>query len=245
MILILFLILIFSTNIFQVEYKEWFKHPKKFQDHILVVLNLACRHGVEAAQIGRLSPGRMSAQQKRIRSALKGMHTVMKNSDIRTNVQLIVTEDAPELVIPNFDYDIVKNSITFESTSYLAKQMITRLPNNILNNSILKIIHVGVFTEEIMAISEFLNDDTFNVKAAYKQLRRLSENGDINFCHESAREWGVIELDENIMIYIGGLFRPRMMKYLNRGFSFPQFIIISSDRLDDGTYLDIQIRRAP
>ena len=94
-----------------------------------------------------------------------------------------------------------------------------------------------------MAISEFLNDDTFNVKAAFKQLKRMSENGDINFRHESAREWGVIELDKNMMIYIGGLFKPRTIKYLNRGFSFPQFTIVSSDRLDDGTYLDIQVRR--
>ena len=82
-----------------------------------------------------------------------------------------------------------------------------------------------------MAISEFLNDDTFNVKAAFKQLKRMSENGDINFRHESAREWGVIELDENMMIYIGGLFKPRTIKYLNRWFSFPQFTIVSSHRL--------------
>lgn len=225
------------------EYKEWFNHPTKFQDQILVVLNLACRHGVEPAQIGRLSSGRMSVQQKRVRGALKGMHTVDKNSDIRTNVQIITLTDAPEAALSNFDFDIVKNSLTFKSTPSLAKQMITRLPNNILGNSILKIIHVSAFTEEIMTISEFLNDDTFDIKAAYKQLKRMSENGEINFHHESARKWGVIELDENMMIYIGGLFKPRMMKYLNRGFSFPQFTIVSSDRLDDGTYLDIQVRR--
>jgi hypothetical protein len=121
--------------------------------------------------------------------------------------------------------------------------MITRLPTYVLNDSINKEIHFSVFTEEIMALSECVNDDTFNVKAAFKQLKRMSENGEINFHHESARKWGVIELDENMMIYIGGLFKPRMMKYLNRGFSFPQFTIVSSDRLDDGTYLDIQVRR--
>ena len=77
-----------------------------------------------------------------------------------------------------------------------------------------------MFTEEIMAISEFLNDDTFNVKATFKQLKRMSENADIDFRHESAREWDVIELDENMMIYIGGQFKPRMISYLNRGFSF-------------------------
>ena len=129
---------------------------------------------------------------------------------------------------------------TFES---LLVNMITRLPTSVLNDSINKEIQVSVFTEEIMTLSEYLNDDTFNVKTAFKQLKRMSENGYINFRHESAREWGVIELDENLMIYIGGLFKPRMIKYLNRGFSFPQFTIVSCDRLDDGTYLDIQVRR--
>ena len=127
---------------------------------------------------------------------------------------------------------------TFES---LLVNMITRLPTSVLNDSINKEIQVSVFTEEIMTLSEYLNDDTFNVKTAFKQLKRMSENGYINFRHESAREWGVIELDENLVIYIGGL--PRMIKYLNRRFSFPQFTIVSCDRLDGGTYLNIQVRR--
>ncbi len=52
--------------------------------------------------------------------------------------------------------------------------MITRLPTSVLNDLINKEIHVSVFTEEIMALSECVNDDTFNVKTAFKQLNNLS-----------------------------------------------------------------------